>query len=252
MRFEVSKAIVMKAPMPLLVRYGIKTIETKTAPPSGPMRPDGVRGESGHKVERGERIAIVMGKGVFRYDEYPEAWDQLAEVMGWPASYTDRSANGMDLAEAFRRDEVASFPLGAVVCTVTIEDALPIVETGEESAIRTIDRDGDDTLWITEPVRYPLGGIAEVGGEVWTKYVNEFAHGDKGFVERERWEEFCDREGLAYDLDQREVSAEFSLGDFTPGRWGWLLADVRPCDPVPVKGAQGVFRLPADVAEALS
>ena len=70
-------------------------------------------------ADKGE--AVLLGKGVFRYEEYPEAWNRLAEAMGWP--YADREVNGMDLAEAFRRDEVARFPLGAVVCTVTVDDA---------------------------------------------------------------------------------------------------------------------------------
>ena len=45
---------------------------------------------------------------------------------------------------------------------------------------------------------------------------------------------------------------QLPLGDFTPGRWGWMLTDPEPCDPVPCKGRQGVFVLPADVAEVLT
>jgi hypothetical protein len=41
---------------------------------------------------------------------------------------------------------------------------------------------------------------------------------------------------------------QLQLGDFTPGRWGWLLSDPQPCDPIPCKGKQGVFVLPDDVA----
>ena len=35
------------------------------------------------------------------------------------------------------------------------------------------------------------------------------------------------------------------FGDYAPGRWAWLLRDVRPLiPPPPVRGAQGFFNLP--------
>lgn len=35
------------------------------------------------------------------------------------------------------------------------------------------------------------------------------------------------------------------FGDYAPGRWAWLLRDVKPINPpVPMKGAQGFFELP--------
>lgn len=35
------------------------------------------------------------------------------------------------------------------------------------------------------------------------------------------------------------------FGNYAPGRWAWLLKDVRPINPpVPMKGAQGFFDLP--------
>lgn len=48
-----------------------------------------------------------------------------------------------------------------------------------------------------------------------------------------------------------DQSDQLPFGDFTPGRWGWMLTDPRPCDPVPCKGRQGVFALPDDVAGAI-
>lgn len=38
------------------------------------------------------------------------------------------------------------------------------------------------------------------------------------------------------------------LGDYAHGRWGWMLRAVQPTNRYPVKGKQGVFRLPADVS----
>lgn len=41
------------------------------------------------------------------------------------------------------------------------------------------------------------------------------------------------------------------FGDFTPGRFAWLLDNVRPIDPVPMEGAQGLRDLPADILERI-
>jgi activating signal cointegrator 1 len=47
----------------------------------------------------------------------------------------------------------------------------------------------------------------------------------------------CDYDGLVWDL-----KANRPLGDFTPGRHAWLLADIEPtAEPVPVKGALGLW-----------
>jgi hypothetical protein len=45
---------------------------------------------------------------------------------------------------------------------------------------------------------------------------------------------------------------EAAFGDFSPGRFGLLLADVRPLPrPVPCRGALGLWWIPPDVAAAL-
>lgn len=42
-------------------------------------------------------------------------------------------------------------------------------------------------------------------------------------------------------------------GDYSPGRWAWLLRDVEICKPpIAVKGRQKFFSLPADVVKALA
>ena len=38
-------------------------------------------------------------------------------------------------------------------------------------------------------------------------------------------------------LDDRERA----FGDYTPGRWAWLLADVKPCEPIAAKGALSLW-----------
>lgn len=47
--------------------------------------------------------------------------------------------------------------------------------------------------------------------------------------------------------DRTVITDQLPLGDFAPGRFAWLLDNVRPIDPVPMKGAQGLRDLPADV-----
>ncbi len=45
---------------------------------------------------------------------------------------------------------------------------------------------------------------------------------------------------------------EQHFGNYEPGRFGWVLADVTPLAvPIPCRGQQGLFELPADVAAAL-
>jgi hypothetical protein len=34
---------------------------------------------------------------------------------------------------------------------------------------------------------------------------------------------------------------EYHFGDYTPGRWGWLLADIQPTDLIPAKGKLGLW-----------
>lgn len=41
--------------------------------------------------------------------------------------------------------------------------------------------------------------------------------------------------------DNAPAEPEFSFGDYTPGRWMWHLANVKPIKHVPVKGALGLW-----------
>ena len=46
----------------------------------------------------------------------------------------------------------------------------------------------------------------------------------------------------------RDITDQRPYGDFTPGRFAWLLEDVRPVDPpVPCRGRQGLWTVPDDV-----
>lgn len=46
-----------------------------------------------------------------------------------------------------------------------------------------------------------------------------------------------------------DVRLNRPFGDFTPGRYAWMLRDIRPLDePIPVKGALGLWDLGLDLA----
>lgn len=214
------KAIVVRQPWATLIALGTKTIETRPAPPNGPMRPDGVRGLPGLPVERGERIAIVAGRVAAGYSDGPTAWDRLGAALG----YDDDGTSG----------EVAYYdydvPFGAVVCTVVVDDALPIVAPMTDPPVDHLvpTTDGHLMWWAFTPV---------LGQRRWSA--------------RSRHPMLNERTVVGGRSDP-DLDPQLPLGDFTPDRWGWMLSDPRPCDPIPCKGKQGVFRLPDDVAEVLS
>ncbi len=231
------KAIVIRQPWATLVMLGVKTIETRGFPPNGPMRPDGVRGLPGLAIERGERIAIVAGA------KAPEQGLRLGAA--GPIVTAEYLVDGGLLLELCN-EQSWPLPLGSVLGTVRVDDALPIVRYWG-------DRPGDDAIKV-----YPDGSL-------------RMSHPDSA------------------DAWLRDIADQLPLGDFTEGRWGWLLSDPQPlrewwCEadaigypklrcteraphgpscgwrnlpPVPCPGKgpdgerrslQGVFRLPDDVA----
>ena len=54
------------------------------------------------------------------------------------------------------------------------------------------------------------------------------------------------------DDDVADLDDQLLYGDFTPGRYGWLLTDVRPlATPIPWKGALGLRHAPPELIEQL-
>jgi activating signal cointegrator 1 len=54
-------------------------------------------------------------------------------------------------------------------------------------------------------------------------------------------------EANAAELQERHPH-EHAFGLYTPGRWGWRLTDVeRLPEPIPFRGSQGTFDVPADL-----
>lgn len=52
------------------------------------------------------------------------------------------------------------------------------------------------------------------------------------------------------ELDFYEIGEEH-LGDYSPGRFGWLTDNSRPIKPFPVKGQQGLFNVDDELIEFL-
>ena len=270
------KAIVIRQPWATLVMLGVKTIETRGFPPNGPMRPDGVRGLPGLAIERGERIAIVAGA------KAPEQGLRLGAA--GPIVTAEYLVDGGLLLELCN-EQSWPLPLGSVLGTVRVDDALPVLPCPPYQPATDWHRCSTRRRWQgscdcrppEHEMRYrewlaanrpPLSfiGLGGLDGGPW-------------LVERDRG-----------DWQGHPIHDQLPLGDFTEGRWGWLLSDPQPlrewwCEadaigyptltcterathgpscgwrtlpPVPCPGKgpdgerrslQGVFRLPDDVAE---
>ena len=145
------------------------------------------------------------------------------------------------LAEGWRRLDGAGLvplPLGAIVATCKLVDVVPILAPGEDPS------PGVD--------RY-VPHVAETQrGALW------HWKGKNCYAATPRW-------------DVTDVSDQRPYGDFTPGRYAWILADIKPttercpgcwgrgswpyplrmccpvckaklvCDPVPAKGQRGLW-----------
>lgn len=113
--------------------------------------------------------------------------------------------------------------LGAIVATCTLVDVVPIVGYAQSLS------------WSVE--------AAETGQRTCRKYVvdtgSEFDHPHLGSLRL--LDEFTTHSG--YGTHVTDLEDQKPYGDFTPGRFAWLLADIKPVDPpVPFKGGQGLTR----------
>lgn len=189
-------------PWASLIVAGIKTIETRPSPPNGNMRPHGVRGLPGVAINRGDRIGIAATKRkpkrVIRWDHGEDA-PPAVERIEWLWEWTDAD-------DAFGGGWWDwRGPLGALVCTVRVVDAVPILDR-------------------FPPERPSRGVVVVAMGD------------DLAFYD---WVAAFDARPWANRIDEERL-----LGDFRPGRWAWLLDDIEPITPpAPVKGRQGVWRL---------
>ena len=103
------KAITIMQPYATLIMLGAKQWETRPAPPNGNMRPEGVRGLPGLRIDAGERIAIHAG--MTKADVTKTGFEPWLPLVDNPAT--------MELA--------GPLAFGALLGTVEVVRALPIV-----------------------------------------------------------------------------------------------------------------------------
>ena len=117
------------------------------------------------------------------------------------------------------------------------------------------------------PTKY-RGPILIHAGKRWTPELEATA---RHFRERFSWRTYVPSVGAlplgavvavariteCHEMDRAWIEAQSPLeraaGVWLPGRFGWVLEDVRaPGAPIPLKGRQGLFEVNADEIEALS
>lgn len=106
-------ALGINEPYASAIIAGIKTFETRSLPPNGGMRPDGVRGFPGVRLNRGDRIIIAATA------RKPVQSTDFSYLL-----YTD--SDGEERMVAGEGDGIAMYP-GHILGTVTVTDAIPIV-----------------------------------------------------------------------------------------------------------------------------
>lgn len=202
--------ISLHQPYASLIMAGVKTWETRGNPPNGDMRPEGVRGLPGRRINAGDRVAIHAAK----------RW-----APGWVRWYNpDRKDADLALTDALEEIGVEfgesdgywypnprSLPTGVILGSVRVDGAIPIRTHLHNPHL---------------PKLYD-----------WCAWVCHETDIDKLTYEIDG----------CYDED---ISDQLPFGNWTPGGWAWELADPQPLDqPIPVKGKQGVWEWKEDTRD---
>lgn len=133
------KALTIRQPWASLVALGAKHIKTRTRPAP--------------KAMIGQHFAVHAGValGGRHLDQFGE-W-----TLHVPPYVEDGQHHQLRRLGAIERDNrtlnmehVRVLPLGAIVATARLVACLPMVDSGDEGAIRTLDIDPNGSLWIVE------------------------------------------------------------------------------------------------------
>lgn len=140
----------------------------------------------------------------------------LEEHQGEAEPALEPFADRIVMVHAHRRGVIKAhhdLPLGAVVATATLVDCVPILamDRCERADI------GD--------LPYPRieSGIMSGFPDGWLDLYHA-THGNP-----------------VDPFDGRSIPDQAPYGDFSPGRYAWLLDGIEPCDPTPARGKQGLW-----------
>lgn len=129
------------------------------------------------------------------------ALDLIADDGSWPSPIVDPT--GYLWGPGIHFQDVLTLPLGAVVAVAELVDVVPII--------------AGDLAEISDGPRIETHADAEDFPDGWLDLYHETLGSPSGSP-------------LVYG---RSIPDEAPLGDYTPGRFGWLLGDVRPlAEPV--------------------
>lgn len=104
-------------------------------------------------------------------------------------------------------------PRGVFVARCELIDVVPIVSHRDDASTeRYITIDEDDLVRVWHPGGELAGAQVHVG-----------------------------------ESDPWATEQEFAFGDYTPGRYGWLLDNVRHMSPIDCRGALGLWRIPVEL-----
>lgn len=208
----VMKVLTLHQPWASLVAHGVKSIETRSW-------------STKHRGPLAIHAAVKRPSQAQRFGSFYVDWGLdpslgaltnggFDEGLGFllvDGRYSEHNADGT--TRSLPSEAFSPVHLGAIVATCTLVDVAPI---GRWDGFRTGVFEGDEGDLPGRPVVVNHGPMA--GGRSWSLVL--------------------DHEGRVSDLTD-----QLPYGDFTPGRYAWLLADVVPVDPpVPFKGGQGLTK----------
>ncbi len=202
------RALTLHQPWATLIALGVKTVETRSW--ATPYR---------------GRLLIHAARGV----EPTSVGDyQVGRISGrgWPTSYTMYAPGFVSILNGGpgRSEHMHDLPLGAVVAVCTLRDVVPVVT----------------------PAQHEADALEDLRAEAWPgrSFVVDTAESHGGSLRH--LEQFSEEGGLCTRI--RDLEDQRPYGDFTPGRFIWLLDDVRAVTPpVPARGAHRLWRPPAEV-----
>lgn len=199
------RALTLHQPWATAVALGVKTVETRSWATS-------YRGP----------LAIHAGTsdvGLLQRSPSGRRWDLTSQALALsPTTTRSRALPGYAGRNGYRRKPAVQLdgrplPLGAVVATCTLVDVVPIVGPG---------------CVVGPSVYVPDHRAAAHPGSAGTLWTWQVPHDGKA-VPYHGWVDITD---------------QLPWGDYRPGRYAWLLADITPLpDPIPARGRQGLWTI---------